>query len=385
MPVNWRSRTPIYLENGMLSKEIEVSQRLVRTDAYQMSVGEIVNMYKDGEIVINPDFQRLFRWEASQKSRLIESILLGIPLPPIFVFERESAKWELIDGLQRLSTILEFMGLLRDPDGDVCPPSYLEATKYLPSLRNTVWEASEAILDLPLDQQVPLDKTAQLSLRRARLGVEILKRPSDNKTKFDLFQRLNSGGTPANPQELRNCVIIMVNAGYFALLKDLAASASFRSAIWLTDEQEERQKHLEYLCRFLSHVYIPYDNKLDVEEYIDEGMQILAEKAETVESRACFEFTFGVLDDALGQDALRRQVNGQASGRVGLVALECIAVGVGKNYAAIRILPDPAAFVRQRITALWASADVATLHVSGLRGTLRISRSVPLGAQWFRP
>lgn len=46
----------------MLSNEIEVSQRLVRTDAYQMSVGEIVNMYKDGDIVINPDFQRLFRW-----------------------------------------------------------------------------------------------------------------------------------------------------------------------------------------------------------------------------------------------------------------------------------------------------------------------------------
>jgi len=109
----------------MLSKEIEVSQRLVRTDAYQMSVGEVVNMYKDGEIVINPDFQRLFRWEAGQKSKLIESILLGIPLPPIFVFERESAKWELIDGLQRLSTILEFMGLLRGPEGGILPPSYL--------------------------------------------------------------------------------------------------------------------------------------------------------------------------------------------------------------------------------------------------------------------
>lgn len=369
----------------MLSKEIEVSQRLVRTDAYQMSVGEVVNMYKDGEIVINPDFQRLFRWEAGQKSKLIESILLGIPLPPIFVFERESAKWELIDGLQRLSTILEFMGLLRGPEGGILPPSYLEATKYLPSLRNTVWESSEAIPDLPIDQQAPLDKTAQLSIRRARLGVEILKRPSDDKTKFDLFQRLNSGGTPANPQELRNCVIIMVNAGYFAFLKELAASPAFRSAIWLTDEQEERQKHLEYLCRFLCHVYVPYDNKLDVEEYVDEGMQDLAEKAEMAESRACFEFTFSVLNDAFGTDALRRQVNGQAGGRVGLVALECIAVGVGKNYAGIRKLPDPAAFVRQRILDLWASDEVATLHVSGLRGTLRISRSVPLGVQWFKP
>jgi hypothetical protein len=369
----------------MLSKEIEVSQRLVRTDAYQMSVGEIVNMYKDGEILVNPDFQRLFRWEASQKSRLIESILLGIPLPPIFVFERENAKWELIDGLQRLSTILEFMGLLRGPDGDIRPPSYLEATKYLPSLRNTVWEMSEAIPDLPPDQQVPLDKTAQLSVRRARLGVEILKRPSDNKTKFDLFQRLNSGGTPANPQELRNCVIIMINADYFAHLKALASLPSFREAIWLNEEQEERQKHIEYLCRFLSHVYIPYDNKLDVEEYIDEAMQLLASTAETKESTECFEFTFNILHQALGQDGLRRYNNGQGSGRVGLVALESIAVGIGKNYQAIRLLPNPAEFVRSRIVDLWSSKDVESLHVSGLRGTLRIARSVPLGAKWFKP
>src|SRR6516162_2660210 len=99
----------------MLDKEIEDAQRLVKTDAYTLSVGEIVNMYKDGELIINPDFQRLFRWEIGQKSKLIESILLGIPLPSIFVFEKEDAKWELIDGLQRVSTLLEFVGVLHDP------------------------------------------------------------------------------------------------------------------------------------------------------------------------------------------------------------------------------------------------------------------------------
>ena len=90
----------------MLQEEIDSTQRLVRTDAYQMSVGEVVSMYRDGELVINPDFQRLFSWEIGQKSRLIESLLLGIPLPSIFVFETEDSKWELIDGLQRVSTIL---------------------------------------------------------------------------------------------------------------------------------------------------------------------------------------------------------------------------------------------------------------------------------------
>src|ERR1700743_3819447 len=82
----------------MLDQEIEKAQRLVKTDAYQMSIGEIVNMYKDAELVINPDFQRLFRWEMGQKAKLIESLLLGIPIPSIFVFEREDSKWELIDG-----------------------------------------------------------------------------------------------------------------------------------------------------------------------------------------------------------------------------------------------------------------------------------------------
>lgn len=74
----------------------------MRTDAYQMSIGEIVNMYSEKEITIDPEFQRLFRWDIGQKSKLIESLLLGIPLPSIFVFENEEGGWELIDGLQRI-------------------------------------------------------------------------------------------------------------------------------------------------------------------------------------------------------------------------------------------------------------------------------------------
>jgi Protein of unknown function DUF262 len=179
----------------MLTDEIIRAQRLVRTDAYQMSIGEIVSMYDNSEIIINPEFQRLFRWDVGQKSKLIESLLLGIPLPSIFVFEKENSSWELIDGLQRVSTILEFMGKLRGPAGGFEPPSILEATKYLPSLHNAVWERSNLIPDVPFLDQREIDKSHQLAIRRARMSVEILKRPSDDQTKFDLFQRLNAGGT----------------------------------------------------------------------------------------------------------------------------------------------------------------------------------------------
>ena len=234
----------------MLEKEIEDTKRLVKTDAYQMSVGELVNMYKDGELIINPDFQRLFRWEIGQKSRLIESLLLGIPLPSIFVFERDDARWELIDGLQRISTLLEFMGLLNGP------PTGLVATKYLPSLNKVVWEKSPAIPDIPIAEQVLLPAPLQLAIRRSRLGVEILKRPSSNATKYDLFQRLNAGGTQANAQELRNVIVIMVNPVYHQFMRTCAQRQSYLTVLSASEDQLEKQRDMEYVSRFLVHTYM---------------------------------------------------------------------------------------------------------------------------------
>jgi hypothetical protein len=370
----------------MLATEIETSQRLVRTDAYQMSVGEIVNMYKDGELKIDPEFQRLFRWEPGQKSKLIESMLLGIPLPPIFVFENEDAKWELIDGLQRLSTILEFMGLLKNPDGTLRPPSFLESTKYLPSLRNSVWETSEEIVDLPIAEQVAIDKAYQLAIRRSRLGVEILKRPSDNNTKFDLFQRLNAAGTPANPQEIRNCVVIMVSSEFFRFVKGLAEQPAFQRVCGISEEQIERQKHLEFACRFLTHTFVPYDGMLDVEEFIDEGIKQLAERGETQDAAHRFQRTFDILDRLHGGEALRRIDDaGRHVGRIGLAAFECIAVGIGRNMPAIDALPDADQFISEKIRTFWQSPGLDRFLSPGQRGTTRIQRTIPFGEGWFRP
>ncbi len=97
-----------------LQDEIQVASAKINTDAYAMSIGEVVNLYRDKELIIRPAFQRLFRWSTYQKSRLVESVLLGIPIPSIFVSQREDGVWEVVDGLQRLSTILEFIGELRD-------------------------------------------------------------------------------------------------------------------------------------------------------------------------------------------------------------------------------------------------------------------------------
>ncbi|PJI74411.1 DUF262 domain-containing protein [Pseudomonas asiatica] len=370
----------------MLATEIENAQRNVRTDAYQMSVGEIVSMYEEGEITIAPEFQRLFRWGIGQKSKLIESLLLGIPLPSIFVFETEDGTWELIDGLQRISTILEFMGRLRGPDGNLLPPSILEATKYLPSLYNAVWENTQ-LVDVPAEDQAPLDRAQQLSIRRGRLGVEILKRPSDDQTKYDLFQRLNAGGTLANAQELRNCVMLMINQNYFRAIKMAAEAVAFRDVVAVTDDQAEKQRHMEMAVRFLVHTKVPYDGRLDVEEYIDEGVVALSEAGDHADAVALIDGTFTLLAQVAGGNALRRFQHGGHQGKVGLVGLEGIAVGIAKNLQAIMALGQDAAleFVRVRIEQFWAAPQIAQFSSPGLRGTIRIQRTVPFGEAWFRP
>ncbi|WP_424136320.1 DUF262 domain-containing protein [Roseomonas chloroacetimidivorans] len=368
----------------MLKQEVESAQRAVRTDAYQMSIGEVVSMYREGDLVINPNFQRLFSWNDSQKSKLIESLLLGIPIPSIFVFETEDARWELIDGLQRISTVLEFMGILKDTKaGTEYPPSVLEATKYLPSLHNVVWEKSDRVTDVPLEEQVELDKSYQLTIRRARIGVEILKRPSDNNTKYDLFQRLNAGGTQANAQELRNCIVIMVNEAYFNFMQNLAEIDDFRTVVAATEDQIERQRHMEYAARFLVHNYVEYDGRLDVEEYIDNGILKLAVANEQVEARYRFSETFKLLRGVFGGNALRRITAGTHSGRVTLVAFESIAVGIGKNINEILALPDPQEFVRGKVSDFWRE-PVANLS-QGMRGTTRIQKTITFGNEWFNP
>ena len=175
-----------------LQQEIEVQQRSLKTDHLTMSLGELMRMYVDRELVINPQYQRLFRWSNEQKSRLIESILLGIPIPSLFTYETTDRRWELVDGLQRMSTVLEFAGDLRDPATDKkMPPSVLNAGRYLKGLENAVWELNERTTKLSEEPLVEIGRALQLAIRHCRIGLEILKRPSDINTKYDLFQRLN--------------------------------------------------------------------------------------------------------------------------------------------------------------------------------------------------
>ena len=105
-----------------LDDQIANARKKVHREGYDMSFGELASMYARDEMVINPEYQRLFRWESEKKTSFIESLLLNIPIPPIFVFTDKEGRWELVDGLQRVSTVLEAMGILKNSDGVQLPP-----------------------------------------------------------------------------------------------------------------------------------------------------------------------------------------------------------------------------------------------------------------------
>jgi len=113
----------------MASLEEIIDKRIgeVRTKSLDFSFGEIVNLYAANELIIQPEYQRLFRWSDVKKSRLIESILLDLPIPQIFVIENSNGVLELIDGLQRVSSVIQFI--------DTSALTALEGEEPLPPLQ----------------------------------------------------------------------------------------------------------------------------------------------------------------------------------------------------------------------------------------------------------
>jgi hypothetical protein len=363
----------------MLRNEIEEAKRTVNTDTVSLTVGEVATMYASSELNILPEFQRLFRWSNERKSNFVESILIGIPIPPAFAYENENGTWELIDGLQRISTILEFMGYLRDPDTGEIRHSRLIATKYLPSLNGVVWKSDNG--------EIGLDTAIQLFFRRHRIDFQILKHPSDPKTKFDLFQRLNRGGAYATEQEVRTCSMVLANADVTRAIRRLTATPQFKGVFRVTEEQVTQQKDVEYAVRLLVHTAHDLPRGSDVQEFLDKGViEILSSpRAQAAVDDATR--TVMLLHDSLGDAALippEDRAQGIA-GRFSLRALEAIAVGIARNQAAILALPNADEFVRDRISDFWQRPEISEMSASGLRGTVRISRSIPFGAEWFRP
>lgn len=227
-----------------LSERIKALKKEIATDSYSMSIGELINIYSEHEIDIHPKFQRLFRWSSYQKTRFIESIMLNIPIPPIFVSQNENGIWDVVDGVQRLSTIFQFVGKLKDENDNLVEGLTLEGTKSIPELAGICWESSN-------DASKSLPQDLKLDFKRAKIVVNIVKKESDSSAKYELFQRLNTGGSKLSEQEVRNCLMIMSNPDFYDFVYKLSNNDLFIMATPLSNRMVEEQYRMELLIRYL--------------------------------------------------------------------------------------------------------------------------------------
>ena len=223
-----------------IDERIDAKIGEVRTESIDLSFGEIISLYSQNELIIQPEYQRLFRWSNQQKSRLIESILLELPIPQIFTIENSDGVLELIDGLQRLSSVIQFIDAnvlnFTDIDGEKLKSLKLEGCDQISELNNLTFE------DLSL--------RLKLRIKRSSVRTVIIKRQSNSFLRYEMFKRLNTGGSILAPQEIRNCSSRMFGEPgikFYRFLQERSSYSNFKTCIDTLSQSEKEQKGDEEL------------------------------------------------------------------------------------------------------------------------------------------
>jgi Protein of unknown function DUF262 len=239
-PARCHERDHVFFWNSPM-ESIEGNE--IRTEAVDFSFGELLNLHKDKEIIIRPEYQRLFRWSNEQRSRLIESILLKLPIPPIFLIEDDNGVLELIDGLQRTSSVLQFL----DHDAIKEPELVLSGCDILKDINGKKYD--------------DFSTSIRLGMKRTPIRAVIIKKTGSDFVKYEMFKRLNTGGSLLSSQEIRNCSSRMISGGaeFYNELQSLAKFPSFLTATSRVPPQDLEQKADEELVlRFFAvEVYRP--------------------------------------------------------------------------------------------------------------------------------
>lgn len=182
----------------------------IKVHAKPFSLRLISDMIDDNDIDLSPDFQRHFVWNSAQKSRLIESILLRIPLPMFYFSEDNEGRITIVDGLQRLTTIKEFM------DNKFA----LRNLEYLENSCGGRYYQSEG-------KKVGLDAKYLRWFNQTQFSVNVIDPSSPPKVKYDIFRRINTGGKPLNNQEIRNC---LAGTSLREVINEMVTLSEFKSA-----------------------------------------------------------------------------------------------------------------------------------------------------------
>lgn len=228
-----------------------------------------------GKLNLSPEYQRDFVYSVSQSSKLIESSLMGIPLPTIYLCEEENGNYSIIDGQQRITSFLKFKRnefALKDL-----------TNKELKSLNGKFYK------DLSEEEQSAIDGTAFRT-------IIILKDSAD--TKYDIFERLNRGAVSLKEQELRNCVY---RGPYNSMINDLAENKLLRKMLY---KENKRMAYQEYILRiFALRNYTSFNQGM--KSFFNKYMKLHQndDEASIQKDKKYFNNTLSIVNQVLGDDA----------------------------------------------------------------------------------
>lgn len=216
-----------------LEKKYAKQMRQIHPQKIELPISTLKAMVED-QIGLNPDFQRRDRWDAKKQSRFVESIIMNVPVPPVFLGEDRYGSYVVLDGRQRLTAIYEFLR------GSYALEK-LEVWKELNGMRFTDLE----------------DNGLAPTIKRRFIPAVLLLRESSPEVKYDVFDRLNTGGVPLNTMEIRNAVF---QGKFNRVLHKLSDEPVFRELWGIPQDNTSRKlntlysqmKDIELVLRFFA-------------------------------------------------------------------------------------------------------------------------------------
>lgn len=280
------------LDSVVENEELELNEddsRKIVWQAKDFSIREFASMLQDGGLDLQPEYQRKYVATPKIASKLIESVIMDVPIPVIYLAEEQDGTYSVIDGQQRLTSFLSFMNG-KYPDGNVFKLTGLKVYKELN--RKTFSE---------------LEKEHQSKIRKTTLHTIVIKKESNEDVKFEIFERLNTGSIKLNEDEIRNTVY---RGNYIKLLAELEQNETFHNVV-KKDNYKKRMIYRGMILRFFAiseKSYLNYQPSMKqfCNKELRDNRYLTDEKAKEYRNR--FNDCIDLVKIVFGETAFRRYI-----------------------------------------------------------------------------
>lgn len=347
---------------NQIQEQIDNNRRSVAFDSYDLSVRQLFDMINEGLIDIAPEYQRHFVWDEERQSQLIESLMLGIPVPNLFMATNKDSSWEVIDGLQRLTTVVNFLGddTIIKNNNPSCSKLKLSGLEKLSSINNLIFD------------QLP--KSVQLMFMTRPIRVTVLNDRSDFAVRYDLFERLNTGGVTLHPQEIRNCIYI----GRFKdFIEECSINQHFLNVVKMTTNAERTGSREELILKFFAYFedrnLFTHSVKGFLNDYMAKKTISFPEEAQY---RALFIKTFDILNNVLPEGIVR----GNRKNITPLILFEAISIAV----ADLIVSNEEDLLTTQRLQAVLNDVNLVRLTTGATNSRVKLNQRIDYVKNYLR-